>query len=231
MISVIVPCLNESEYIEQLLESLLGQSAKNFETVIVDSDSDDDTPGVVRRYATQHSLNIKLLHNPRRTIPTSLNLGIQNASGEIIVRLDAHSCPASNYIEQCLLALRDSGADVVGGAWDVKPGDGTMIAAAIAVAVSSPLGAGDAAYRLNRNQAQEVDTVPFGCFRRQIWEDVGGFNEELFTNEDYEFYLRIRQRGGRIYFDPRIRCEYYARLTFRHLPNSIGVMAGGRRKC
>jgi len=83
--------------------------------------------------------------------------------------------------------------------------------------VSSPLGAGDAAYRLNHNQAREVDTVPYGCFRRRTWESVGGFDEELLTNEDYEFYLRVRQRGGRIFFDPKIRCEYFARSTFKSL--------------
>ena len=83
--------------------------------------------------------------------------------------------------------------------------------------MSSLLGAGDAAYRLPSARAGDVDTVPFGCFRRSTWEAVGGFNEELLTNEDYEFYLRLRQRGGRIYFDPKIRSEYFSRSTFRSL--------------
>ncbi len=83
--------------------------------------------------------------------------------------------------------------------------------------MSSPLGAGDAAYRLPSAKAGEVDTVPFGCFHRTTWEGVGGFDEDLLTNEDYEFYLRLRQRGGRIYFDPKIRCEYFARPTFKSL--------------
>lgn len=223
MISVIIPCRNEARHIARLLDSLRDQDFTDFETFIVDGDSDDGTPDVVRRYvetlrASRTSLhNLHLIHNPQRTIPSSLNLGIKNASGEIIVRLDGHTRPAPDYLSQCMKALNESGAEVVGGAWDVKPGDDTLIAAAIAAAVSSPLGAGDAAYRLNQNRSQDVDTVPFGCFRRKTWEEVGGFNEELLTNEDYEFYLRLRQRGGRIYFDPKIRCEYFARATFKSL--------------
>jgi glycosyltransferase involved in cell wall biosynthesis len=217
MISVIIPCRNEARYIGQALDALRDQDFTDFEAIIVDGDSDDETVSIVQRFIEGGTLHATSLHNPQRTIPSSLNLGIKNAKGEIIVRLDAHSRPARDYLRQCMKALNESGAEVVGGAWDVKAGDDTLIAAAIAVAVSSPLGAGDAAYRLNQNQARDVDTVPFGCFRRATWEAVGGFNEELLTNEDYEFYLRIRQRGGRIYFDPKIRCEYFARPTFKLL--------------
>ena len=217
MISIIIPCRNEARYIRQVLDALRDQDFTDFETIIVDGDSDDETVSIVQQYSAQQPLHLKLIHNPQRTIPSSLNLGIENASGEIIVRLDAHSRPAKNYLSACLNALDESGAEVVGGAWDVKAGDDTIIAAAIAAAVSSPLGAGDAAYRLNQNQARDVDTVPFGCFRRGTWESVGGYNEELFANEDYEFYFRLRQRGGRIYFDPKIRCEYYAASTLRAL--------------
>lgn len=217
MISIIIPCRNEARYIRQVLDALRDQDFTDFETIIVDGDSDDETVSIVQQYSAQQPLHLKLIHNPQRTIPSSLNLGIENASGEIIVRLDAHSRPAKNYLSACLNALDESGAEVVGGAWDVKAGDDTIVAAAIAAAVSSPLGAGDAAYRLNQNQARDADTVPFGCFRRGTWESVGGYNEELFANEDYEFYFRLRQRGGRIYFDPKIRCEYYAASTLRAL--------------
>ncbi|MBI5053898.1 MAG: glycosyltransferase family 2 protein [Chloroflexi bacterium] len=218
MISIIIPCRNEARYIGQILDALRDQDFTDFEVIVVDGDSDDETANIVQQYsAQQQPLRLKLIRNPQRSIPTSLNLGIKNARGEIIVRLDGHSLPAKNYLSQCLKALNASGAEVVGGAWDVKAGDDTVIAAAIAAAVSSPLGAGDAAYRLNQNQAREVDTVPFGCFRRETWERVGGYNEELFANEDYEFYFRLRQRGGRIFFDPEIRCEYFAVLTLRAL--------------
>ena len=217
MISIIIPCRNEARYIRQILDALRDQDFTDFETIIVDGDSDDETVSIVQQYSAQQPLHLKLIQNPQRTIPSSLNLGIENASGEIIVRLDAHSRPAKNYLSACLNALNKSGAEVVGGAWDVKAGDDTIVAAAIAAAVSSPLGAGDAAYRLNQNQAREVDTVPFGCFRRGTLESVGGYNEELFANEDYEFYFRLRQRGGRVYFDPGIRCEYFAVSTLRAL--------------
>jgi len=121
-------------------------------------------------------------------------------------------------LSRCLAALAESGAKVVGGAWDIRPGAPGLVAQAIALAVSSRLGAGDALYRLKlASRPQDVDTVPFGCFRRETWCAVGGYNESLPVNEDYEFNFRVRLQGGRVYFDPRIRCDYFSRPTLAHL--------------
>lgn len=218
-LSVVIPCWNEARYIKSLLEALDQQDCSGFEIVVVDEQSTDGTRGIIRQYAEAHpDLRLKLITNPRRSIPAGLNLGIQHASGEIIMRLDGHSCPAPTYVSRCLATLEESGADVVGGRCDIQPGAPGQVAQAIALAVSSPLGAGDALYRLrSANQRSDVDTVAFGCFRRQTWEAVGGYNEGLLSNEDYEFNLRVRLRGGRVHFDPRIRCEYFARPTFSAL--------------
>lgn len=218
-VSIIIPCRNEAAHIEQLLEALARQDFKDFEILIAEGGSTDSTPALVKRYAIAHpDLSIRLIHNSAGTIPAGLNGGIQAAVGEVIVRLDGHSRPAPDYLSRCLEALQNSGETVVGGAWNVQAGAPSVIAEAIAGAVSSRLGAGDALYRLSSaTQACEVDTVPFGCFYRRTWEQLGGYNEALLSNEDYEFNRRARLSGGRIYFDPQIRCDYFARASFPEL--------------
>ncbi len=218
-LSVIIPCRDEARHIESLLEALAAQDLPGFEIVVVDGASTDGTPEIVRRYARQHpELDLRLVPNPAGSIPAGVNRGVEAARGEVIARLDGHSRPAPDYLRRCVEALTRSGAQVVGGAWVVRPGGEGVVARAIALAVSSPLGAGDALYRLgSARQAQDVDTVPFGCFRRGTWEAVGGYNTRLPSNEDYEFNLRVRLRGGRVRFDPAIRCEYFARPTLAAL--------------
>ncbi|MDW8325261.1 MAG: glycosyltransferase [Anaerolineales bacterium] len=217
-ISVIIPALNEARRLPELLAALAAQTYPPAEVIVVDGGSTDGTPEVVRNWAAAHpQLPVCLLPNPQRHIPHALNIGIAVARGEVIVRLDGHARPATDYLEQCLRVLRETGAEIVGGAWTIRPGASSLVAEAIARAVSSPLGAGDALYRLPGARAQVVDTVPFGCFRRELWRRMGGYNQALLTNEDYEFATRVRQGGGRVWFDPRLRCEYFARPTFAEL--------------
>jgi succinoglycan biosynthesis protein ExoA len=212
-VSVVIPCLNEAARLATLLDSLAAQDNSDFEIILVDGGSRDGTLSVAQRWHAEHpAVRLRLLPNPHRHIPHALNLGIAAAQGEVIVRLDAHARPACDYVRQCMAVLAESGAAVVGGAWTVRPGAAGGMALAIALAVSSPLGAGDARYRLSGKAcAGEVDTVPFGCFRRATWVSVNGYNEALLTNEDYEFNLRVRRQSGRVFFDPRIRCDYFAR--------------------
>lgn len=217
-VSVVIPALNEARRLPEVLAALAVQTHPPAEVIVVDGGSTDGTPNVVRTWAAAHpQLPVRLLPNLQRHIPHALNLGIATAQGEVIVRLDGHSRPAPDYLEQCLRVLRETGAEIVGGAWTIRPGAASPVAEAIALAVGSPLGAGDALYRLPGSRAQAVDTVPFGCFRRELWQRLGGYNEALLTNEDYEFATRVRQSGGRVWFDPRLRCEYFARPTFAEL--------------
>ena len=149
-----------------------------------------------------------------------MNRGIDAAHGEIIVRLDGHSRPPPDYVGRALDALRETGAAVVGGMWEIAPGGPTLIAEAIARAVAHPIGAGNAAYRTARatdSGRTEVDTVPFGCLRKTTWEALGGFDERLLTNEDYEFNYRVRSSGSAVVPDPDIRCTYFARSTLAGL--------------
>ena len=218
-VSIIVPCYNEQATIPLLLEAICQQTfpLEEMEVVIADGLSNDDTRGAIAEFQRQHPrLAVRVVDNARRIIPAALNRALEAAQGEFIVRLDGHSMPAPDYVERCVSALRAGSGDNVGGVWLIRPGSRSWIAQAIAVAAGHPLGVGDARYRVG-GQAQAVDTVPFGSFRRALTAKIGMFDETLLTNEDYEFNVRVRQFGGRVWMDPEIQIVYFARPTLAAL--------------
>ncbi|TFH37781.1 MAG: glycosyltransferase family 2 protein [Anaerolineales bacterium] len=219
MISVIIPCYNEVGTIKGLLAAIHAQSfpVGQMEVIIADGGSNDGTLEAIEQYRQDHpGLRIQVIPNPLKRIPVALNRSIKASTGGFVIRLDAHSIPSKNYIETCIKVLRLTQAANVGGVWDIRPGDNSGIARAIAVAAAHPLGAGDARYRVS-GVAGPADTVPFGAFRREWLERVGPFNEQLLTNEDYEYNVRIRNAGGTVWFDPDIRSIYYARASLTEL--------------
>ena len=214
-VSIIVPCYNEKNHIQLLLDAIYAQTypIAKMEVVIADGRSTDGTRTIISEWCDKHQdLKLNLVENEKQTIPTALNRAIENASGEVIIRLDAHSHPYPDYVARTVSALEAGVAENVGGIWEIKPGANTWIARSISIAASHPLGVGDALYRHGKKAAY-VETVPFGGFRRRLWESLGGFDESLLTNEDYEFNSRILQSGGRIWCDPEIRSIYYSRAT------------------
>ena len=214
-VSVIIPCYNEEKRILSLLEAIKTQTypLNLLEIVISDGQSTDQTIKIIREFIRENKgLNIIVVDNPKRIIPSALNLGIQASHGEIIIRLDAHSNPHEEYIQRCVEILEDGLADNVGGIWEIRPGEKTWIASSIAKAATLPIAVGDALYR-HTTKPGYVETVPFGAFKREVLALIGFFNENLLTNEDYEFNTRIALNGGRIWLDPRIRSIYYARST------------------
>lgn len=218
-VSIIVPCFNEQGTIRRLLEAIYAQTypRQELEVVIADGMSTDQTRQEIAAFQDKHAdLEVKIVDNPKRIIPAGLNAAIRNARGEYIVRMDAHSEPSPDYVERCLFALQAGAGDNVGGIWQIEPGGEDWRARSIAAAASHPLGVGDARYRLG-GAAQAVDTVPFGAFQRALLEWVGWFDESLLTNEDYEFNVRIRKAGGKVWMDPSIRSIYRARRSFREL--------------
>jgi succinoglycan biosynthesis protein ExoA len=221
-VSVIIPCYNEERFIGKALENLVDQyAAEDYEIVVVDGMSNDRTREVVEAFQVSHPLPaIRLLHNPARAIPHALNLGIAAARGEVIARMDAHTAPSAGYIRRCVEVLSEGNAAVVGMPCRVRPASDTISARAIAIAVSHPFGIGDAKYRLGNDGEkvqEDVDTVAFACFRKSLWTELGGFDEKLLTNEDYDFNYRVRARGERVVLDYTAHCDYFARPTLRKL--------------
>ena len=200
-----MPCYNEQETILLLLNAIYTQTIphSDLEVIIADGLSTDQTRSRIAEFQHQHpDLELIIVDNPLRVIPSALNRAIEAARGEIIVRMDAHSVPAPDYIERCLADLQAGYGTSVGGVWKIMASRETWIARAIAVAAAHPLGVGDAFYRLG-GTARSVDTVPFGAFQRDLVNQIGFFDESLLTNEDYEFNTRIRQAGGVIWLDPQ----------------------------
>jgi succinoglycan biosynthesis protein ExoA len=218
-VSIIVPCRNEVKTIHLLLEALLEQDypLEKTEVIIADGQSDDGTPEAIAAFQAQHpKLALKLVENKKRVIPSGLNRAIEAASGEFILRLDAHSVPQRDYVSRSIAALEAGIAENVGGVWDIRPQNNSWQARSIAEAAASPIGVGDAQYRYGQ-KAGYVDTVPFGAYQRLIIDQIGAYDETLLSNEDYEFNTRIRQAGGRIWMDPAIQCVYFARPSLRSL--------------
>src|SRR5258706_5462826 len=214
-VSVIIPCYNEQITIRLLLDALREQTflRAEMEVLISDGMSTDDTRAVIAAFQKDFpDLAVRVVDNPNRSIPAAVNRAIESSGGEIIVRLDAHSKPYPDYVAKCVKAHAENRGDNVGGVWEIQPGADTWIAKSIAVAAAHPLGVGDALYR-HAKHAAEVDTVPFGSFKRTLVERVGFFDETLLTNEDYEFNARVRKAGGRIWLYPAIQSIYFSRST------------------
>jgi len=215
-VSVIIPCYNEEATIGDTLSAIYGQTfpRAEMEAVISDSMSTDRTRAVIADFQRLHpELAVRVVENTARVIPAALNRAIEAAQGEIIVRMDAHSKPYPDYVENCVRALEEGRGANVGGVWEIQPGAPGWVAAGIAAAAAHPLGAGDAAYRL-KPEAGAVDTVPFGAYRKSLVEEIGAFDESLLSNEDYEFNVRVRRAGKTVWLDPRIRSVYFARSDF-----------------
>jgi glycosyltransferase involved in cell wall biosynthesis len=218
-VSVVIPCYNEERTIGMLLDSLTHQTypLDQMEVVIAEGMSEDKTREEIEKFSAKNSgLQVRIVENHKRSIPAGLNTAIRNARGEYIVRLDAHSVPHPEYVSRSVTNLEHQLGDNVGGVWQITPGRNTWIADSIAAAASHPLGVGDAKYRY-ADEPGEADTVPFGAFRRSLFDKLGGFDESLHTNEDYEFNTRIRLMGGKLWLDPSIKVKYFARPTLGQL--------------
>lgn len=213
--AVVIPCRNEARSIRALLDALTGQTTLPAEIVIVDDHSTDDSVDVIAEWRQAHPhVPIRVVPSPGRGAGPAMNTGIAVTTAEVIVRLDGHSVPDIEYVEQSVRGLEAPGVGIVGGYWRVRPGAETSIAKAIALVVSHPLGSGGARYRHPPTDGPvtlSVDTVPFGAFRRSLWEQLGGFDEALSANQDFDFNYRARAAGFDVVIDRRITATYVAR--------------------
>ena len=211
-VSVIMPVYNEERYIAGCIRSLLEQDypKERMEWIFVDGMSRDRTAEILKEYQTQYPDLITVLPNPDKTVPYAMNIGIEHAKGSYIVRLDAHAEYESDYISRCIQCLKDTGADNAGGI-AVTKGRG-FTGNCIAKMLSNKFGVGNSQFR-TYGESGYVDTVPFGCFRREVFEKYGGYDVRLTRNQDNEMNYRIRKNGGKIYLSKDIRLTYYCRDT------------------
>lgn len=217
-VSVITPCRNEGRFISRCLESIIANDfPKDRLTVfVIDGRSTDKTRTIVEKYVRKHRF-IKLIENPARIQTLATNIGINLSKSDSIIRMDAHTEYPINYISRCVSWLGNSNADCVGGICITRPGNDTSIAKAIALALSHPFGVGNAYFRTGAKEPKYVDTVPFGCYRKEVFDRVGLFNENLDRTDDLEFNLRLKRAGGKILLVPEIVSYYYARSTLMSL--------------
>lgn len=211
-VSLLIPCKNEEDFIASVLDNVLEQDfpKEYLEVFVINGNSTDNTSEIVESYVGNYSF-INLIENSYGYVPHGLNKTIPVCKGDVIIRIDAHSNYPSNYISVLAEKLFELKADNVGGRWDIQPGAATAVAKAIAITNSHPLGIGNAQYRLEGNKPVEVDTVPFGCYRKEVFDKIGFFDEELLRTEDDEFNARLLLNGGKIFLIPEIAITYYAR--------------------
>lgn len=216
IVSVVIPVYNEEKHIEKCVKSLLEQDypAENMECVFADGMSTDRTVEILNGYAEKYPNLIKVVNNPHKVVTYAVNIAISNSVGKYIVRLDAHSDYAKDYISKCVYHLENTDADNVGGVAETKAFG--FVGNAIAKMLSSKFGVGNSQFR-TAGEDGYVDTVPFGAFRREVFEKLGLFDERLIRSEDNEMNYRIRKNGGKIYMSNDIKLTYYCRDTVKAL--------------
>lgn len=212
LVSIVIACRNEARYIEPCIRGFLNGTVREIEVLVVDGDSDDGSAAIVERIAATEDSRVRLLHNPARRTPMAFNIGIRAAQGRFISIFGAHSVPAPDWVAANLRTLAEHPeAAAVGGVLNTI--SHTFIGKAIAAALSSPFGVGNVRFRVG-GQPGPTDTVVFGCYRREVFDKYGLFDENFLTNQDDELNLRLVSNGEILYFDPAIRLDYNARPTW-----------------
>jgi succinoglycan biosynthesis protein ExoA len=216
LISIIIPCRNEERYIAECLDSVLSfdlPAQVEIEVFVMDGMSTDGTVEIVRTAAVGDP-RVKVRSNPGRVQSSALNLALQESRGEWIMRLDAHSSYPREYLRLCLETAKRTGADNVGGVVVTLPGDDSYQARVVQALTTHRFGVGGAGFRLGGGEGR-ADTVPFGFFKRSLFERIGFFDERLVRAQDYEFNRRIIASGGTVWRNPDIRVWYHNQPTLR----------------
>jgi glycosyltransferase involved in cell wall biosynthesis len=217
--TVVVPAFDEEACIEGCLSSILGQDHAALQVVVIDGGSTDGTRRIVEALRARDP-RIELLTNPSGRIPVSLNLGLAAARGRWLVRVDAHSTVPPDYVRVLVGHLVSGRWGGVGGRKDGVAA--TRTGRAIAAALGSRAGVGNSAYHY-AELPQQTDHVPFGAYPVRLLRELGGWDEDLEANEDYELDLRIRRDGHELLLDPAIRIRWRSKET-------IGALAGQYRR-
>lgn len=216
MVTIICPVYNEEKYIRSCIDSLLKQESliQKLEILFIDGMSVDKTREIIYDYSCKYPF-IRLIDNVERTVPYALNKGVIESQGDIIVRIDAHAKYPVNYLATLVSMLELLNADNVGASCETDVLVSTPKSLAIKEVMSNKIGVGNSTFRLGVSEISEVDTVPFGCWRKKIFERYGMFDVRLTRNQDIEFNKRIKRGGGKIFLVPGTHSTYFVRETFK----------------
>jgi glycosyltransferase involved in cell wall biosynthesis len=216
-VSIVIPCKNEKNYIERCLDSFINQSYQQelYEILVCDGMSTDGTRDIVQEYTKKHK-NIKLLDNIGITAPKAMNIGIKYSSSDIVVIFGAHAEAHKDFIKCNVEKLMNTDVYCSGG--PIETISESNIGKAISLATSSPFGVGNALFRYSKEE-KFVDTVAFGAYKREVFQKIGYFNEELTRAQDFEFNFRLTQNKLNILLSPDIKSKYYSRSSLKNLWN------------
>lgn len=216
MITVVCPIYNEEKYIARCIESIMEQDypKDDMEVLFVDGMSTDHTRAIIEEYLPRCPY-LRVIDNPQRIVPYAMNAGIKAAKGDVIIRLDAHASYPSNYFSELVRKLYELNADNVGAVCRTLPADDSPKCMAIAAALSSSFGMGNSYFRIGAKEIMQVDTVPFGCYRKEVFDRIGLYDTDLIRNQDDEFNARLTSHGGKIYLLPYLIVDYFARNTIK----------------
>jgi len=214
-VSVIIPTRNEEKFIAKCLDSVISQDypCDWIEVLVVDGASEDKTKEIIQNYSRKYPL-VKFLDNIDKYTSNAFNVGIKRSRGEVIILMGAHAGYEKNYISKCIEHLEQYSADNVGGVLKTIPREKTIVAKAIALVLSSRFGAGSY-FRIGSDKSMEVDTVFGGCYRRDVFDRIGLFNENLKRSQDLELNLRLKKAGGKIILVPDIISYYYPKSNLK----------------
>lgn len=209
-----MPVRNEERFLRDAVEAILAQQYPGgFDICLAIAPSSDATEAVAVQLAREHP-QVRMVASPTGTTPAGLNAAIAATTGDVIVRVDGHAELSPGYIERAVQTMLRTGAVNVGG---VQRAVGvTVFERAVAAAMSSPFGVGGARFHTGGSEGP-VDTVYLGVFRRTALDQVGGFDEHLIRNQDYELNIRLRAAGGTVWFDPSLWAVYRPRGSLRSL--------------
>ncbi len=211
-ISIIIPTLNEENYIAECLDSILDSDFEHLqvEIFVIDAMSDDKTRDIIQKFQKKYPF-IRLFDNPKKIVPVAMNIGIANAKGDYIVRIDAHAKYPKNYISLLLEWSIKLDADNVGAVCETGLKSNTYIAKAIQFVMSDKFGVGNSLFRLGVTEPLEVDTVPFGFYKKEVFDNIGMYDTRLTRVQDLEFNKRLKKNNGKIFLVPDVKCIYYPR--------------------
>ncbi len=214
-VTIIIPCRNEKKYIHSFIQSLLSQDypSDRIEVIIADGMSDDGTKEILKEICATHG-HIHVVENPKKIVPTGLNIAILAARNNIILRLDMHTEYAPDYVLKCVETLMRTAAGNVGG--PARTTANSLLQKVIASAYHSSFAVGGATFHFEDFEG-EVDTVPYGCWRKETLIKIGLFDEEFVRNQDDELNFRLQKSGMKIWQNPEIRSWYHPR-------NSLGKL-------